>query len=265
MFAIFWRTIKDRRTSILAFCIAGIVFLWMYMAIFPTIKEQSENLGKLLEAYPKTLLKVFGVEQIAFTKLEGYLAVEQFGLIWPIMLIFLMVAWAGSSIAEQIEKGTIETLLSLPVSRIKIFFGKYLSGIFSLVSFVIVSVFAVIPMALIYNVDYKLENYATFALLGFMFGLGVLSLSMLLSSIFSEKGKVYFISGGVLILMYVVNILAALKDSLANLKYLSFFYYYNPSNALVYNQIDSLVYWVFWGTAFVCTLLAAIIFSRRDV
>jgi hypothetical protein len=80
------------------------------------------------------------------------------------------------------------------------------------------------------------------------------------SSLFSEKGRANFIPAGILVLMYVLNIVAGLKDNLKNLKYFSFFYYYNPGKFLVYGEVDNRAWWVFLGTFLVATILAAIWF-----
>ena len=264
MLAIFLKVLKDRKYILLAYLIAAVGFLWMYVGMFPGIKEQSATMMKLLESYPQTMLKAFNIESLDFTHLENFVAMEQFSFVWPLLLIFLLVSLAGAAIANEVEKGTIEILLSQPISRLKIFFGKYLAGIFSLIVFTIISIFAVAPIAAIYHIDYQFANFATIAILGFIFGLAIFSLSVLFSAIFSDKGKVYFLTGGLLVLMYVLNIVASLKESLTDLKYLSFFYYFNSSKTLVHNEIDQWAYVVFLGVAVVTTFLAILIFKKRD-
>lgn len=267
MLALFWRTIRDKKYSILAYCLAGVLLLWMYIALFPSIREQAQQLQELVKSYPESLLKAFDIKspELSFAKLENFLSVEQFSFVWPIMLIALTVSWAGSSIAGEIEKGVIEILLSQPLSRLKIFLAKYLSGISALVLFVLISIFSAIPLACLYNIEVQTQNYTKIAIIGFLFGWSIFSLATFFSSLFSEKGKVYFVSISVVVTMYVANIVSSLKDSWERLKYLSFFHYYNPSQALINNQIDQLAVWVFLGVAIVFTALAIIVFSKRDI
>ncbi len=267
MLAVFWRTIKDRKYTILAYFLAAVLFLWMYVSLFPFIQEQAEELKKALDVYPESFMQAFGIEnqQLLFEKLDNFLAAEYYSFIWPIMVIALLISLGGYSIAGEVEKGTMETLLAQPISRVKLFFEKYLAGLFIFIIFVIVSVFAVVPLAEAYNIDYQFNHYITVAILGFMFGLAIFSIASLLSAIFSEKGKAYFITAGIIIVMYVLNIMATLKESLADLKYFSFFYYYDYSKALFDNQIDDLAFWVFLGVSVVCTALAVFWFSKRDI
>jgi len=265
MWTIFWRTLKDRRILLLIYTLSSIALLWMYIALFPSFKDQSASLEALIKNYPESFLKAFNFDIKSFTTLEGYLATEQFSFVWPIMVIFMTIGFSGSALAGEIEKGTIEILLSQPISRAKLFFSRYLAGLLMLILFVIFSVFSVLPLSLAYNISFSSENFMTMAVLGLMFSAAIYSIGIFLSSVFSDKGKVFFISGGLLVGMYVLNILSALKENLSDLKYFSFFYYFNPAKALIYQQIDPWAYGVFLGVTFVLTTLGLIIFSRRDI
>ena len=265
MFAIFWRTVRDRKISLIIYSILGILLLAMYLSFFPAIQEQAQSLQELMKSYPESFLKAFGMEDMIFNNLESYLSTEQFSFMWPLLMILLLVSFSGSAIAREIERGTAEILLALPVSRLKIFFAKYFAGFFNLIVFVLASIPSTILLAKLYGVEYKSEGYIIMSLLGFMFALATYSFSMLMSVLFSEKGKVYFSSAGLIVIMYVLNIISSLKDSVSDLKYFSFFYYFNAGDALVRNHIDHFAYWIFLGVAVLSTVLAAVWFSRRDI
>ncbi|MEW6407937.1 MAG: ABC transporter permease subunit [Patescibacteria group bacterium] len=222
MLTIFWRTIRDRKLSLLIYCLAGILLLWMYIGFFPSIRDQAEKFKEVFEAYPESMMKAFNIEELNFDTLEKFLTVEQFSIIWPIMVIFLVVSIAGTALSGEVEKGTAEILLSRPVSRLKIFFSRYLAGLFILLVFTVSSVFFVVPLARLSKVDFVFENYVTIAVLGFLFGWAIFSMGMMFSAIFSERSKTYMVTGGILLVMYVLKIAASLKESLDKLKYFFF-------------------------------------------
>lgn len=265
MNAIFWRTIKDRYLSSAVYLISTVGLLWMYVAIFPSIKSSFAALESAIKLYPEALLKAFNVDISSYVTFEGYISSEMFSLFWPLILIFISVGFAGGAIAGEIEKGTIELLLSQPVSRLKLFLEKYFAGIVIILFYVIISVFALPLLLKAYNIGYNILSFEKMAILGFLFGWAIFSFSMLFSTIFSDKGKVFFISSGIIVAMYVLNILALLKENLSKLKYYSFFHYFDANSALIYHKIDHEAYWVFSGVAIVCTILAAIWFSRRNI
>ena len=265
MWAVFWRILKDRRIQILIYCLASIGLLWMYIALFPAFKDQSANLEQLIKSYPESFLKAFNFDIKSFTTVEGYLATEQYSFVYPLMVIFMLVGFAGAAFAGEIEKGTIEILIAQPISRLKLFFSRYFAGLLILIIFTATSVYGAIPLARAYDISISAEAFSKLAILAFIFALAIYSIAIMLSAIFSDRGKVFFITGGILILMYVLNILASIKESLSDLKFASFFYYFNPAKALGHNEIDDWAYLVFLGVAVVCTLIGAIWFSKRDI
>ncbi len=121
------------------------------------------------------------------------------------------------------------------------------------------------PLAAIHDIDYELVNFSNFFVFALLFGLATYSIAMFFSSIFSQKGRVYFVTAGIIILMYVANIVSALKDNLEDIKYVSYFHYFDSSQLLVHNKIDDLAYWIFIGSIVVFTAAGALIFNRRDI
>ena len=265
MIAIFKQTFKEKKWTILIYITSGILLLWMYIALFPSIQKSIGDLNQYMQNLPQGFLKAFGFDAASFGTFEGYIGSEQFTFVWPILLISFMVSFGSAFLSGEIEKGTMEFLLSQPVSRIKIFLGKLFAGILNLVLFVIVSILAVFPLAKIYDISIKSEGFYKLTLLGFVFGLAIFGLAMLFSAIFSEKSKATFTVVGILIGMYVLNIMSGLKDNLDKLKYISFFHYFVPSDILVHNQIDNKAYWIFLGTFLIASFLGLIWFKKRDV
>lgn len=265
MLAIFLRIIKDRRLMLIIYLLINIGLLWMYVGLFPSFKDQSVAMADMLKSYPESFLKAFNFDIASFNTIEGFLSTEQYSFMWPLLMILMTLGFAGGAIAGEIETGTAEILLSQPITRTKIFIARYLAGFVSVVIFVFISVFSAIPFMEIYNTGYKLENFSSLTILAFLFSLAVYSIGMLFSAAFSDKGKVFFMTGGILVLMYILNIVASIKDSLSDLKYASFFYYFNPANALIKNEIDNWSYLIFLGTAVLCFIVGIIYFSKRDI
>ena len=267
MLALIVQTIKKRKWSIIGYIAASTLLMWMLVAIFPSFAESGQDLAQLFEQYPEELFKAFGVEdmQSILASLEGYVGVENYSIMWPIILIIMVVAYGGSALAGEIEGGTIGILLSQPISRIKLFLGKYIAGITGILIFVLASILSIVPFAILYSVDYSLQNNLTLALLGSGFALALFSITMMFSSFFSERGKVTLLSAGLFMLMYFLNILATLQESLANLKYFSLFHYFDYNSALLRNEIDTKSIAVFLGVSLVCTGIGLFWFNRRDI
>ncbi len=266
MIPILISNIKDRLLSLGIYIASAIAFIWMYVGLFPTFAQQAPEFEKLLETFPDGFMEAFGFEGgLFFDSVENFLATEMFSFVWPIMIIAIGVGIAGSAIAGEIEKNTIETILAQPISRTKLFLAKYLSGLFNLIIFVFVTIYSIIPLSILYDVNYQTENYLTFALVALLFSWSIYCIGILISSLSSKKGLVSFISVGVIILMYVANIVSTLKDSLEDLKYISFFHYFDPTSLLGRGEVLDYTYLVFGGVIVLTSVVAWQVFKSRDI
>lgn len=265
MLIIFWQTIKDRKKSLFIYCLVSILFLWMYVGLYPAIGKTFSEFGRFMESFPKGFLEALGIDIKSFFTFEGFIGSEQFTFVWPIMAILLLVSFSSWSFAGEIDKGTIETLLSQPLSRFKIFLAKYLAGLFNLLFFVVFSVGSIFPLCKIYDISISNENFLKLMILEFLFGWVVFSIAVFISVIFSGKNKANFISGGILLFMYIAKIASELKESLDRIKYISLFYYLNPVKLLVYGEIDKITWLVFSGVIVFSIIFSIFWFKKRDV
>jgi ABC-2 type transport system permease protein len=265
MGTIFLRTIKDKKIAIIVYCIIGIAVMWMYIALFPYIQGESKEFEKLFDGYPEGFLTAFGITDFEMDTLEKFLKLEQFGLMLGIMAIFLSLSVAGSAISGEIDKGTIELLLSKPISRVRIFFARYFAGVAILAIFLSASIFSVFPLSKLHNVDLVSTAYLYLAIISITFALTVFSMAMMFSAIFSERSRTSMTTGAILGVMYLINIAALLVDRVQALKYFSLFHYFDFGSALVGEYIDSVSFGIFMGLSFLFFIAGAVWFNKRDV
>ncbi len=64
MFTIIWRSIKDRKISLIVYLAAALLFMWMYVAMFPSIAEQADSFTAVFESLPSEVLEIFGIEDM---------------------------------------------------------------------------------------------------------------------------------------------------------------------------------------------------------
>lgn len=263
--AICKQTLLTRKKFVIAFCLISVALLWMYVGMFPSIAEKGDEFNKLLENYPESFSAFFGIEELNFSNIENFLAVENLSIMWPMMAILLVLGLAGPALAGEVEKGTIELIISRPVSRVSLFVGRYLASASALAIFILFSIFAIFPLAALHGIDVSAANHFKAAFMGLLFGLSVLSLGMLFSAIFSEKSKVYFTAGGILGAMYIFSAAANLTDKVSALKYLSFFYYFDGLQVMMRNQLSGWSVLVFLAFIIAVAAFAAYHFDRKDI
>ncbi len=261
------RMLRDKLKQFIIYSVAAIAFLEMYVALFPAIQQQAGSVNQMLKSFPPELFKAMNIDPatLSFSNFESYLSSEYMSFIWPILAIIFAVSLANYIAVNEIEKGTMETLASLPANRSRVFMQRYLAGLVMLAGFSSVSLFGAIPLAMLHSTDYVIGHYVTAAVGSFFFIWAVYSLATVFSVFFSEKGKANMASGGVLILMYVLSVVSSLKESLQNLQYVSFFHYFSGSSLLAKGVYPNYALLVLGGFAVVVTAMALWWFGRRDL
>lgn len=266
MWAIISKTIWQNRIKLTASLIILIMFVWMYAGFFPAFQDKTQQMEELMSAYPESLTKAFGLEgESFFTSFESFLGVEHFSIVWPLILIIFALTFASGALAGEVEEGTIEVILSQPISRSRVYFAKYLAGIIMIALFVVISNLSILPLANYYDLTVNVEGVFVVSWLGFLFISAVFSFTFLLSSIFDSRSYPTFITAGLVIIMYVLNILSSLKESAQDLKYGSCFHYFDYQKALVDSNIDSISLIVFIGSIIIFTFCGWLIFNKKDI
>ncbi|XOU94821.1 MAG: ABC transporter permease [Candidatus Kerfeldbacteria bacterium] len=268
MWTIFTRTIIDKKYSLLVYLIVGIALLWMYIAMFPAIQTQGEVMVKLIEQFPENVQKIMeglGADAVSMTTIEGLLASKQYSLIWPLLAILLVAGFAGATIAGEIERGVFELTLSRPISRTKILMARYLAGLVMIFVFTFLSIYSIIPLAGMYDIELQLSNIFKLSILAFLFGWAVLSMSLFFSTLFSEKARTFALIGGLMMGMYILNTVALVSEKFEVIRYTSFFHYFDTVGSLINNTIGQTSIIVFVICIVVFTSLSIYFFNKRDI
>jgi len=124
MRSVLTKTLRDSRRAFAwwAIGIAGLVALMV--AVFPTVRD-NEELNALVQEYPEALkgFIAFGGE-VDYLSGAGYLGSELFSFMVPLLFLIAAVGAGAGAIAGEEERGTLDLLLSAPVSRARVALEK---------------------------------------------------------------------------------------------------------------------------------------------
>src|SRR4051794_16380744 len=94
MWQITLRELKDRKWSLLAYCLGSFLLLWLYVATFRSSQNSAAQLQELVKSYPKGLLNALGLSDLNMDTVEKYLNAKHFSLLWPLLAIILALSRA---------------------------------------------------------------------------------------------------------------------------------------------------------------------------
>jgi ABC-2 type transport system permease protein len=254
-----------RKWAIFNYSLFALLFLLLYISIYPSVSKDIAQFEQLFQSYPKALLEAFNIAELKLTTLEGYIAAEHFSFIWPLMAILLTLSVSVTSIAGEIESKTITLLLSLPISRRSLLAGKFIATIAASLVFCIVSILPIWPLAELFGFSVSAPSLLKTFAVCVLFMIAIASLGLFVASFVKQKGHAYMIIGGILMMMYVANIVAGLVDNLDFMRYGSIFNYFEPGNILTGSAVPATSIIVLGVFSLLTVTGGMIKFLRRDV
>lgn len=259
------RSFADRYVSLSVYAFGVAVYAVFILLIWPSLKENLATLNQLWESYPESIRKAFGSENMQFATFDGFLSVEYFSQMWPLIMIAFSISIATGAIAAEIEKGTMELLLSQPITRRSVIVTRHFYFELGIILLIAASLIPIAIGAPLVGGDIAAGGLFSLAIPSFLFFTAIGSLTFLLSVIFSTRGRAIFVSLGIIIFCYALDILAKINDTFGNVHFLSIFYYWDPYRYLHGPS------WA-WGDLTVLALIslfstaaAVIWFERRDI
>ncbi|MFA9417449.1 ABC transporter permease [Natrinema sp. HArc-T2] len=106
---------------------ALIALIVLTVALFPSIEETGVDFDAYLESLPPEATRAFVGSVTTLTTIEGYLVSQLYQFGWVLLLAIYYAYAAASTVAGEIERGTAEVMLSLPISRTRFVVAKFLS------------------------------------------------------------------------------------------------------------------------------------------
>ena len=247
----------DRRRSLLAWGLPLGLMSAFIVAIFPSVED---SLSKAVQGYPEGLKEAFGIGQLS--NVEQYLQAEMLSLIVPLAMGYLAVRAVASGLTGAAETGRLDVLLSAPVSRTRLVAAGFLATAVELaavlaVTALLTGIGSVLAGAGL-DAEAAAEGFANVWPLALLFaGFGTIAAG------FSLRTSVVTGSvAGLLVAMYVIDLVGRLDPDLSGVRYVSVFKYYGNA---IENGIQPLSFIGVTTAAIALAALGGWLFERRDL
>jgi beta-exotoxin I transport system permease protein len=219
-----------------------------------------EALSKAVRDYPATLKEAFGIGQL--TSVEQYLHAEMLSLIVPLALGYLAVRAVASGLSGAAESGRLDVLLSAPVSRRTVAASSFAGTAVELALVLALTVALTEAGSLLsgahLDLGLALAGYANVWPLALLFaGMGVVATAWSLRTSV-VTGSV----AGVLVTMYVIDLVGRLDPDLSGIRYASVFKYYGNA---IEDGIEPVAFCGIVAAAVTLSALGGLLFERRDL
>jgi ABC-2 type transport system permease protein len=257
MSALILAQLHERRRSLLSWGLPIGAWSAFVVAIYPSVEGA---LSKAISSYPESLKQAFGIAEL--TSVEQYLNAEMLSLIVPLAVGYLAVRSVASGLSGAAESGRLDVLLSAPVSRRLLVASGFLATAVELAAVLYVSLLITALGSLLSGAGLcfglALAGFANVWPLALLFaGFGVVATGWSLRTSV-VTGSV----AGVLVAMYVADLVGRLDTSLDWIRYGSVFRYYGKA---IEDGIDPVSFVGVTVVAIAIAALGAVLFERRDI
>ncbi len=258
------KSLRDLRRSFAWWALGLAGYVAMIVSVYPTIRDNPE-LNELVESYPEALRAfiAFG-GQLDFTSASGYLGSELFSFMIPILFLVASIGNGAGSIAGEEERGTLDLLLSAPVSRTRVALEKLAAMGLEVAGLGVVFWLSLWAGARAFGMDVSAAHLGAATILLVLLAVAYGAVAFMLAAGTGRKGLAIGAAVAVAVAAYFANSLAALVDALEPFQKLSPFYHYAAADPLHHGLDVS-------HTLFLVAIAAAagavgvVLFGRRDL
>jgi len=261
-----WRllvgTLRQRRWGLLWFSIGLVSYSWLMVWYWPLVGQQ---LGELVKSFPRELITAFAGSDVDITTLGGFFQTEYLGLMWIAIVASAVILYAGRAIAGEISNGTMELLLTQPISRLRFALTRAVGLVVIVLVLAVATFLPIRVLGPAYDVDLSTKTLLLLSGSGELLMLAIGGLAFLVSALSREAGRPGAIVGGLLGVMWVGHTLAAFSDFADALEPVNLLYYWRPAQIIDKGTLPAEMWWVYGGVAVVSLAAAVLVFRRRDV
>ncbi len=262
-FPVFAQGLRDRRRSLLWWSVGVATYIAMIAATWPSI-HGAAGLSDIMSQLPKSILDLMGASDYDISTGAGYVSGELFGFMIPIFVLILTIGAGAAAIGGSEERGTLDLLLSHPISRRRVLlqsaaliaFEAFIFGAVIVVTLAVASPLADLQIAFVNSVGAAVG----IVLLGVAVGWTALAVGAATGS----RGIALAATGSAAAITYLLGSLSGLVAFLHNAKWISPFFYSNDGSPLArgYTWWHALV---LAGFGVVMLAIGAVLFDRRNL
>ena len=215
-----------RRSRILAMGLAVVALVYggLIAALYPILLANTAAIEDYMKLFPKEFMAAFGMTGsladpgIFFTTYIG-------SFLWPVVAAIGAIVLATRPTAADAERGWADLPLATPLTRSRYLGAAILGQVVVLAALALATVGAVLAVGTLVGAGFDVTGFLAAGVVLWLFACAIAGMTSLLAVITLSRGVAAAAAGGVLIAMYLFNIVAQVQPDFAWLGDLSAFRY----------------------------------------
>ena len=259
---VFLKSLWEQRRSLVWWGVVISALTLITVLFYPAIKDTSEFNELLGDS--DSIIRAFVGDFPDLTSPEGFLNSQLYFLMVPLFFLVFAIMSGSGAIAGEEERGTLDVLLSNPLTRSQVLVHKFAAMIVTVLLMAIVVWVNVVVGAAIVSMDISPLRAAEATLSGALLGTAFGTCALAVGSATGKRGLSTAVSGALAILAYFINAFRPFVEVIEPSRYASPFFYYIGADPLT-NGLHLGHAAVLVGLTFVLVAIAIVTFERRDL
>lgn len=264
MIATFRLELRRNRGIVLWGSIVALAYGGVIAGFYPTIRDNSALIEEYMAVFPKGFMAAFGMEGsladpgVFFNAYVG-------SMLWPILATAAGIILATRPVATDLDRGFLELPISTRLSRVRYLACAIGGQVIALAILAAATVAGVFLVGRLFDAPFDGGRFALAGLLAFGFGCAIAAVTTLLSVATLSRGMAGGIIGGVIIAMYLLEVVSKLRTDLGGLARLSIFDHFQPGPIIDDGTFPLADLALFLAVAAVAWGAALLAFRQRDL
>lgn len=260
---VFTKTLRDHWRAIVGWSVGLALMTAIELAVFPSVQDQAQEMRRLVESYPEAMRAFLGMTA-DFTTGPGFLEVELFSFLVPLVTLAVGVGLASGATAGEEERGTLDLLLSMPVSRRSVVLRKALAVLVALAVVGATLALTILLGALWVDVEVSSWRVVTACLSAVLLGSAYGAIALAVAAATGRRWLAAGTSVGLALGAFLLHGLAPLVEGLQPWRPASPFWWYAGDGPLSAGTTVPHVLGLV-AVTLVATAVAVMAFERHDV
>ncbi len=255
-------TLRQRSQALFWYVFTLVAYGWMMVWYWPLM---GDSYSQIIESMPPELIRAFAGANVDLTTVGGFMQTEYLGIMWIGIVGSAVILFAAKAVAGEIGSGTMELLLTQPISRLRFILTRIAALVVWVVSLALATVLPIQILGPGYDIDLPGRTYLLLFLTSSLFMLAIGGIALLISSATRDGAKPAAITGGLLGVMWVLHAISSLADFADSLEPFNLLKYWQPADLIDKGTVSPESWWVLGAVVVVTFGASIVVFMRRDV
>ena len=260
------RMLADRRRGLGGWIVGVVALVGFTVVLFPTIRDNAD-FDRLTRDLPTAMRDLLSFDDaVPLTSAPGYLQGRLFGSLLVVLFVVFAIGAGARALAGSEEDGTLELLLTNPVTRRTVVIERYLAVVVLVAVLTLVTFIAVAALGAPFG---ALDGVSLGGLAGACLGAGLLALlhgtvAFTVGATTGRRSLALTVAAVIAVAGYLVQGLAGVASALDSVQPLSPWHWYLNDNMLAHGLDVKAV--LLPALAVVAVFAPAVaLFDRRDL